>query len=173
MRKIADELREIADSLDNAKAAPAEDKVDEKEVVKDEVEKKDDVEKKDEVENKDDVEKKDEVENKDDVENKDKVEEEDKPEAEAEQNDYTVVKGDCVWNIAKADLTQKLGRKPTNAEILKRTDEIMELNKEVSDEDKEAGFVKLEWAEDHYHVMIRPGDKIKLAAPEKKILLTA
>ena len=119
-------------------------------------------EEKDEVKDAEKAEEKDEVKDAEKAEEKDEVKDAEK--AEEKGDEYTVAKGDCVWNIAKADLTQKLGRKPTNAEILKRQNEIMELNKEVSDDDKKAGFVKLEWEDDHYHVMIRPGDKLKLTA---------
>lgn len=79
---------------------------------------------------------------------------------------YEIKKGDNIWNIAKADLIEKHKDDPnykvTNAKILARTNEIMELNKNVNKEDKKAGFVDLKWEKDHYHVMIRPGDKIKL-----------
>ena len=74
---------------------------------------------------------------------------------------YTVVDKDCVWNIAKAKLTKELGRKPTNAEILRETYRIMDKNKEAN---SDIGTRKLEWAADHYHVMIQPGDKINLNA---------
>jgi hypothetical protein len=91
----------------------------------------------------------------------DKAEKDEKPK---EAKDYTVVKGDCVWNIAKADLEKQNGTKPTNAQILKRTHEIMDINKEVSEDDKKSGYVALKWEPDNYHVMIRPGDKLKLTA---------
>lgn len=68
--------------------------------------------------------------------------------------DYVVKKGDCVWNIAKQhlkDLSNDPNYKPTDAEILKHTKELMELN-------------KLEFEPDGYHVMIRPDDKLKLVA---------
>ena len=54
--------------------------------------------------------------------------------------------GDNVWNIAKKDL----GSKATNAEIAKRTEELMKLN-------------NLEYANDKGLVIIKPGDKIKLS----------
>ena len=79
---------------------------------------------------------------------------EEKQPAPAENNtEYTVVKGDNVWNIAKANLIAEhkddKDYKPTNAEILKRTYELVELN-------------GLKWEPDNYHVMIRPGDKLQL-----------
>lgn len=67
---------------------------------------------------------------------------------------YTVKEGDCVWNIAKQhlkDLNPDPNYKPTNAEILKHTKELMELN-------------QLEFEPDGYHVMIRPNDNLKLTA---------
>ena len=68
--------------------------------------------------------------------------------------DYVVKKGDCVWNIAKQhliDMNDDPNYKPTDAEILKHTKELMDLN-------------KLEFEPDGYHVMIRPEDKLKLVA---------
>lgn len=68
--------------------------------------------------------------------------------------DYTVKEGDCVWNIAKQhlkDMNPDPNYKPSNAEILKHTKELMELN-------------QLEFEPDGYHVMIRPKDKLKLTA---------
>lgn len=58
-----------------------------------------------------------------------------------------VKEGDNVWNIAKKDL----GSKATNAQIAKRTEELMKLN-------------NLEYANDKGLVIIKPGDKIKLSA---------
>jgi hypothetical protein len=66
-------------------------------------------------------------------------------------NTHDVVKGDNVWNIAKKDLLEKNSGKVTNAEIAKRTQELMELN-------------NLEYANDKGLVIIKPGDKIKLSA---------
>ena len=77
------------------------------------------------------------------------------------QGIYTVVKGDCVWNIAKARLKEINGTDPTDAEIQKEVYRIMDKNKDASSEN---GTIKLEWEPDHYHVMIRPGDKIDLSA---------
>jgi len=93
------------------------------------------------------------VENNDD---KDKV----NPNPTPEENDntvpkdYVVKKGDCVWNIAKQhlkDMNPDPNYKPTNAEILQHTKELMELN-------------ELQFEPDGYHVMIRPNDKLKLSA---------
>lgn len=64
---------------------------------------------------------------------------------------HTVVKGDNVWNIAKKHLQDINGKKPTNAEILKHTKELMEIN-------------GLEFAPDGKRVMIRPNDELKLIA---------
>jgi len=41
---------------------------------------------------------------------------------------YTVKRGDNFWKIAKHDLEQKLGRKPTNSEIATRMQEIVKAN---------------------------------------------
>ncbi len=68
--------------------------------------------------------------------------------------DYEVKKGDCVWNIAKQhlkDLSGDPNYKPTNAEILKHTKELMKLN-------------KLEFEDDGYRVLIYPKDKLQLTA---------
>lgn len=68
-------------------------------------------------------------------------------------NEYEVVKGDCVWNIAKAHLKElnkdKADYVPSNVEILRRTKEIMEIN-------------DLHYEADNYVVIIQPGQKIKL-----------
>lgn len=64
---------------------------------------------------------------------------------------HTVVKGDNVWNIAKKHLQDINGKKPTNAEILKHTKELMEIN-------------GLEFAPDGKRVIIRPNDELKLIA---------
>ena len=68
--------------------------------------------------------------------------------------DYEVKPGDCVWNIAKQhlkDLSNDPNYKPTNAEILKHTKELMELN-------------QLVFEPDGYHVMIYPKQQLKLSA---------
>lgn len=83
------------------------------------------------------------------------------PKAAEDENVYTVVKGDCVWNIAKDHLIKihadEPNYVPTNAEILKHTNEIMDYNPQ------------LHWEDDHYHVMIRPGDKINLVKQEQEV----
>ncbi len=62
----------------------------------------------------------------------------------ANANTHKVKEGENLWNIAKEDL----GKKATNAEIQKRTEEIMKLN-------------GLEYGENG-KVIIKPDDKIKL-----------
>ena len=64
---------------------------------------------------------------------------------------HTVVKGDNVWNIAKKHLQDINGKKPTNAEILKHTKELIEIN-------------GLEFEPDGKRVIIRPNDELKLIA---------
>ena len=64
---------------------------------------------------------------------------------------HKVVKGDNVWNIAKKHLQNVNGKKPTNAEILKHTKELMEIN-------------GLEFKPDGKCVLIRPNDELKLIA---------
>lgn len=67
---------------------------------------------------------------------------------------YIVKKNDCVWNIAKKHLKEMNSDpdyKPTNAEILKHTKELMALN-------------NLEYESDGYRVIIHPKDKLKLSA---------
>lgn len=75
--------------------------------------------------------------------------------ASQENNDdliYTVKKGDCVWNIAKARLIKKNPDKtPTNAQILDLTLKLIEHN-------------KLKFEADNYHVKIFPDDKLKMIA---------
>ena len=84
----------------------------------------------------------------------DEVKPDDKVEPK-EAKEYTVVKGDNVWNIAKAHLKEMHkddpNYKPSNAEIAVHTKELMAAN-------------KLHYEADNYHVMIRPGDKLKLVA---------
>lgn len=74
---------------------------------------------------------------------------------EEKTNEYTVKKGDNVWNIAKAQLIERniedKNYMPTNKEILKEVHKIMKVN-------------GLKFEEDNYHVMIKPNDKLKLAA---------
>ena len=68
-------------------------------------------------------------------------------------DEYEVVKGDCVWNIAKAHLKElnkdKADYTPTNIEILRHTKELMEIN-------------DLHYEADNYVVIIEPGQKLKL-----------
>ena len=64
-------------------------------------------------------------------------------------NVHDVQKGDNVWNIAKKDLENK-GGEVTNAEIAKRTQELMKLN-------------NLKYANDNGLVIIKPGQQIKLS----------
>ncbi len=68
-------------------------------------------------------------------------------------DEYEVVKGDCVWNIAKAHLKElnkdKADYTPSNVEILRHTKELMEIN-------------DLHYEADNYVVIIEPGQKLKL-----------
>lgn len=74
------------------------------------------------------------------------------PETKTEAGEVHKVKlGDNVWNIAKNHLKEQNGVKPTNAEILKHTKEIMELN-------------NLEFEADGKLVIIKPGQELKLTA---------
>lgn len=70
------------------------------------------------------------------------------------QTEYEVQKGDNVWNIAKQhlkDLNPDPDYKPTNAEILKHTKELIALN-------------ELHFEPDNYTVIINPKDTIKFVA---------
>lgn len=74
------------------------------------------------------------------------------PETKVEAGEVHKVKlGDNVWNIAKKHLKEQNGVKPTNAEILKHTKEIMELN-------------GLEFEADGKLVIIKQGQELKLTA---------
>lgn len=77
------------------------------------------------------------------------------PEAEKQETEkdvHSVKRGDNVWNIAKKHLKDlNNGDKPTNAEILKHTKEIMEWN-------------NLEFEADGKLVIIKPGQELKLTA---------
>ncbi len=64
---------------------------------------------------------------------------------------YTVKKGDNVWNIAKRRLQEMNGKKPTDREIVNYTNELLKLN-------------KLEYEPDGYTVIIHKGDNIEYAA---------
>ena len=70
-------------------------------------------------------------------------------ETETEIINYIVKKYDNIWNIAKAFLTEKNGRTPTNKEILVLTLKIMEMN------DKE-------YEKDNYTVLIYPKEKLRV-----------
>ena len=83
----------------------------------------------------------------------DKTDKTDKnPETKVKAGEVHKVKlGDNVWNIAKKHLKEQNGVKPTNAEILKHTKEIMELN-------------GLEFEADGKLVIIKQGQELKLTA---------
>lgn len=72
-------------------------------------------------------------------------------EEDTTEKEYEVKKGDNVWNIAKAQLKEELGRIPTNKEIRERTEIIIEKN-------------GLKWEDDNYRVIIQPGQKLNIAA---------
>ena len=80
----------------------------------------------------------------------------DKPDKAEDKNralpkNYTVKKGDNVWNIAKRRLQEMNGKKPTDKEIMNYTNELLKLN-------------KLEYEPDGYTVIIHEGDNIEYAA---------
>lgn len=80
----------------------------------------------------------------------------DKPDKAENKNralpkNYTVKKGDNVWNIAKRRLQEMNGKKPTDREIMNYTNELLKLN-------------KLEYEPDGYTVIIHKGDNIEYAA---------
>lgn len=84
----------------------------------------------------------------------DKADKADKAEDKANKTlpkDYTVKKGDNVWNIAKRRLQEMNGKKPTDREIMNYTKKLLEEN-------------QLEYEADGYTVIIHSGDKIKYAA---------
>ena len=69
-------------------------------------------------------------------------------------NVYVVKKGDNVWNIAKKhlqDMNPDPNYQPTNAEILKYTNELIKIN-------------GLHYEDDNYRVIIKPNDELKLTA---------
>lgn len=79
----------------------------------------------------------------------------DKPDKAEDKNralpkNYTVKKGDNVWNIAKRRLQEMNGKKPTDREIMNYTNELLKLN-------------KLEYEPDGYTVIIHKGDNIEYA----------
>lgn len=80
----------------------------------------------------------------------------DKPDKAEHKNralpkNYTVKKGDNVWNIAKHRLQEMNGKKPTDKEIMNYTNELLKLN-------------KLEYEPDGYTVIIHEGDNIAYTA---------
>lgn len=80
----------------------------------------------------------------------------DKPDKAEDKNralpqNYTVKKGDNVWNIAKRRLQEMNGKKPTDKEIMNYTNELLKLN-------------KLEYEPDGYTVIIHEGDNIAYTA---------
>ena len=80
----------------------------------------------------------------------------DKPDKAEDKNralpkNYTVKKGDNVWNIAKRRLQEMNGKKTTDREIMNYTNELLKLN-------------KLEYEPDGYTVIIHKGDNIEYAA---------
>ena len=83
----------------------------------------------------------------------DKSDKSDKAESKnrALPKNYTVKKGDNVWNIAKRRLQEVNGKKPTDKEIMNYTKELLKLN-------------KLEYEADGYTVIIHKGDNIEYAA---------
>lgn len=87
----------------------------------------------------------------------DKADKADKSEEARKRNDrtlpqnYTVKKGDNVWNIAKRRLQEMNGKKPTDKEIMNYTNELLKLN-------------KLEYEPDGYTVIIHEGDNIAYTA---------
>ena len=69
-----------------------------------------------------------------------------------ESGEYTVKTGDNIWNIAKAQIaSENNGAKPTNAQIAKRTKEILELN-------------NLKYEKNNRTVIIHTNQKLKLTA---------
>lgn len=99
----------------------------------------------------DDENKEDKVDKKDNAEKADKSEEAKKRNDRTLPQNYTVKKGDNVWNIAKRRLQEMNGKKPTDKEIMNYTNELLKLN-------------KLEYEPDGYTVIIHKGDNIEYAA---------
>ena len=99
----------------------------------------------------DDENKEDKVDKKDNAEKADKSEEAKKRNDRTLPQNYTVKKGDNVWNIAKRRLQEMNGKKPTDREIMNYTNELLKLN-------------KLEYEPDGYTVIIHKGDNIEYAA---------
>lgn len=90
----------------------------------------------------------------------DPAQQEQKP-AEAETDAYTVEKGDNLWNIAKHQLIEEhqgtADYKPTNKEILEKTEELMKLNNKDYEKPLPSDSRKR-------RVMIHVGDKLQLNA---------
>ena len=90
----------------------------------------------------------------------DPAQQEQKP-AEAETDAYTVEKGDNLWNIAKHQLIEEhqgtADYKPTNKEILEKTEELMKLNSKDYEKPLPSDSRKR-------RVMIHVGDKLQLNA---------
>ena len=99
----------------------------------------------------DDKNKEDKVDKKDNAEKADKSEEAKKRNDRTLPQNYTVKKGDNVWNIAKRRLQEMNGKKPTDKEIMNYTNELLKLN-------------KLEYEPDGYTVIIHEGDNIAYTA---------
>lgn len=99
----------------------------------------------------DDENKEDKVDKKDNAEKADKSEEAKKRNDRTLPQNYTVKKGDNVWNIAKRRLQEMNGKKPTDKEIMNYTNELLKLN-------------KLEYEPDGYTVIIHEGDNIAYTA---------
>ncbi len=99
----------------------------------------------------DDENKEDKVDKKDNAEKTDKSEEAKKRNDRTLPQNYTVKKGDNVWNIAKRRLQEMNGKKPTDKEIMDYTNELLKLN-------------KLEYEPDNYTVVIHEGDNIAYSA---------
>lgn len=74
---------------------------------------------------------------------------------ESTEKEYTVKRGDSVWNIAKSNLIEKhkdnKDYMPSDKEIIQEVKTIMKDN-------------DLKFESDNYHVMIKPNDKLRLIA---------
>ena len=76
-------------------------------------------------------------------------------EVKPENDEYIVKKGDNIWNIAKRNLIEKnkddKNYIPSDKEILAETKRIVDKN-------------NLKFEDDNYHLVIKPGDRLQLAA---------